>query len=51
MTELTFEEGIFPESYKHAVVRLRFKKPSLDPFDIRFFRSISNLSFISKLIE
>ena len=49
--ELLFEEGIFPESHKHAVVRPRINKPSLDPLAIRSFRPISNLSFISKLTE
>ena len=49
--ELSFEEGIFPESHKHAVVRPRIKTPSLDPLNIRSFRPISNLSFISKLTE
>ena len=49
--ELLFEEGIFPESHKHAVVRPWIKNPSLDSLDIRSFRPISNLSFISKLTE
>ena len=35
MIELSFEEGIFPESFKHVVVRSRIKNPSLDPLDIK----------------
>ena len=32
-------------------MRTRIKKPSLDPLDIRSYRPISNLSFISKVVE
>ena len=48
---MSFEERIFPESHKHAVVRPRIRKPSFDPLDIKSFRPISNLTFNSKLTE
>ena len=51
MAEASFSQGTFPDSHKHAVVRLRIKKPSLDPHDIKSYRPISNLSFVSKIIE
>ena len=51
MVNSSFEQGIFHSSYKHAIVRSRIKKPSLDPLDIKSFRLISNLSFISKVVE
>ena len=41
----------FPDSNKHALIRLRIKKPALDPLDIKSFRPISNLSFVSKITE
>lgn len=51
MCNASLQSGIFPDSHKHAVVFPRLKKPSLDPDDSNSYRPISNLSFISKLIE
>ena len=48
---LSFNEESFLYQLKHAIVRLRLKKPSWDPFDVKSHRPISNLSFISKLVE
>ena len=42
MANASFTRGLFPDSYKHAVVRPRIKKPFLDPFDIKSCRPISN---------
>jgi len=36
---------------KRAIIRPRVKKPGLDPADPARYRPISNLSFISKLVE
>ena len=47
----TFQEGVFPANLKAAVVQPRPKKPTLDPNDMNSFRPISNLSFVSKLVE
>ena len=47
----SFREGVFPETLKHAIVRLRLKKPTLSPEDLNSFRPISNLSFVSKIVE
>jgi len=38
-------------SEKHALVTARLKKPTLDPADPNSFRPISQLSFVSKLVE
>jgi len=38
-------------SQKHAIVLPRLKKPTLDEADLNSYRPISNLSFISKLVE
>ena len=43
--------GVFPDVHKQAIVKPLLKKPSLDPNDFKNFRPVSNLSFVSKLIE
>ena len=48
---MSFGEGVFPDSHKHALVWLRIKKPTLDLLDIKSFRPISNPSFVSKMTE
>lgn len=45
------QNGVFPNSFKGAMVRSLLKKSGLDPQDLRNFRPVSNLSFISKIIE
>ena len=40
-----------PDCMKMAIVTPILKKPNLDPSDISNFRPISNLSFLSKLLE
>ena len=51
MINRSFEQGCFPSSQKKAIVGPRLKKQSLDPADLKSYRPISNISFISKLIE
>ena len=41
----------FPLILKTAVVRPLLKKPSLEPNDLKNYRPISNLPFLSKLVE
>ncbi len=43
--------GSFPNSLKCAVVTPYLKKPNLDPSSFSNFRPISNLPFISKILE
>jgi len=43
--------GIFPSDFKHAVVRPLLKKNGLDVSDPKNFRPVSNLSFLSKVLE
>ena len=43
--------GHFPSAFKHAVVKPLLKKESLDESDIKNYRPVSNLSFISKIVE
>jgi hypothetical protein len=43
--------GIFPQSFKTAHVIPVLKKPSLDVNDFKSYRPVSNLSFLSKILE
>ncbi|TWW81775.1 hypothetical protein D4764_01G0015900 [Takifugu flavidus] len=43
--------GYVHRSYKVAVIKLLLKKPSLDPDVLANYRPISNLPFISKVLE
>jgi hypothetical protein len=43
--------GTVPGELKTAVVKPLLKKPSLDPDDLKNFRPISNLPFLSKVLE
>ncbi len=43
--------GVFPESFKHAIVQPLLKGPHLDPTVYNNYRPISKLSFISKVLE
>ena len=40
-----------PQSHKTAIVHPLLKKASLDPSELSSFRPISNLSFVSKILE
>ena len=40
-----------PASQKHAIVTPLLKKPGLDIADMNNFRPVSNVSFMSKIIE
>jgi len=44
-------QGRFPTSQKHAIITPRLKKAGLDPADIANFRLISNLTFMSKVVD
>ena len=51
IVNLSLQSGSFPSALKSAVVRPLLKKPSLDSDVLNNYRPVSNLSFISKLIE
>ena len=48
---LCFSLGVFPKSEKNALVRPLLKKPSLDKNYLKNYRPVSNLTYLSKLIE
>ena len=43
--------GVVPPQFKQAVVTPVLKKPGLVPNDLKNFRPVSNLPFISKILE
>ena len=47
----SFSSAIFPKSMGHALITPILKKPSLDCNDLSNFWPMSNISFISKIIE
>ena len=47
----TLMQDRLPASQKHAIVTPRLKRSGLDPTDIANFRPVSNLTFMSKVIE
>jgi len=51
LINLSLTEGVFPTSFKHAVVSPLLKKQTLPKDDFSSYRPISNLNFISKILE
>jgi len=43
--------GTMPSEYKHAIVTPLIKKPSLPPDNLKNYRPVSNLPYLSKIIE
>ena len=43
--------GFFPSEFKQAVIRPLLKKSGLDAGELKNFRPVSNLAFLSKLLE
>ena len=48
---MSLSSGVFPESFKTAIVRPCMKNDSLDKNNFSSYRPISNLSFFSKILE
>jgi len=51
MFNKSLDTGCFPTEFKQAVVRPLMEKTEFDDSHLKNFRSVSNLSFISKLLE
>jgi hypothetical protein len=51
MVNKSLQEGHLPTSQKSAVVTPLLKKPSSEPDDLKNYRPVSNLTFVSKLVE
>ena len=51
MVNQSFEEAVFPEAGKLAIVKPIIKKSNLDPFDLKSWQPISNIGFVAKITE
>ena len=51
MCNASLQEGTLPVSQRHALVTPGLKKANADPSDAKNYRPISNLTFISKVVE
>ena len=51
MVNLSLSTGVFPSTFKHAIVKPLLKKTGLEPTDLSNFRPISKLPLLSKIIE
>ena len=47
----SLNSGCVPHEFKHAIVRPLLKKPNLDPENLKNYRPVSNLPFLSKVLE
>ena len=47
----TLTSGCFPTPWKHAIISLLIKKPGLDEGVLLNYRPVSNLPFLSKVLE
>ncbi len=48
---LSLSLGYVPKSFKLAVIKHLIKKPQLDPKELVHYRVISNLPFLSKILQ
>ena len=51
MVNKSLNEMSVPTAFKQAIVRPLLKKPRLDMNDLKNYRPVSNLPFVSKIIE
>ena len=51
IVDTSLTAGIYPSIYKTAIVKPLLKKSTLDPNDLKNYRPVSNLSFLSKVLE
>ena len=47
----SFRSGVFPSELREAVVKPILKKPSLDKEVLKNYRPVSNISYVSKVME
>ena len=47
----SLQEGVFPDQFKKAYIRPLLKKKTVDRNELKNYRPVSNLSFISKIFE
>jgi len=49
--DCSFSTSTFPACQKQAVVKPVLTKASMDPFDMKSYHPVSNLTFIGKFLE
>ncbi|XP_072020412.1 uncharacterized protein [Amphiura filiformis] len=48
---MSLSTGVFPDTFKHAIINPLIKKQSLNPEELKNYRPVANIKFMSKLIE
>jgi len=51
MVNASLREGRLPAAQKHAIITPVLKKSSLDHGDLKNYRPVSNLTFVSQIVE
>lgn len=51
VVNLSLSSGEFPSAFKLSLVRPLLKKPNLDPAVFKHYRPVSNIPFVSKVLE
>jgi hypothetical protein len=51
IVNLSFQTGVFPQNFKHGLITPLLKKPTLDKEVFSNYRPVTNLSFLSKVLE
>ena len=51
LLNLSIKSGVLPSAFKTAVISPPLKRPNLDPESLNNYRPISNLPFLSKILE
>ena len=51
IVNLSFQTGVFPQNFKHGLIAPLLKKPALDKEVFSNYRPVTNLSFLSKVLE
>ena len=51
IANLSLTSGIFPDRCRQAIIRPLLKKPNLNPEELKNYRPVSNIHFLSKIIE
>ena len=47
----SLQSGVVPSLFKSAIVKPLLKKPTLDQNNLKNYRPVSNLMFLSKVLE
>ena len=51
LVNTSLRSGRFPDLFKEAIIRPILKNPNLNTDELKNYRSVSNLQFVSKIIE